>query len=88
LRRQAVYVLQLALDRLHLRAQVGNARLELIDRVVERLDLGRELGVAGTALIVLRFQRRLQGVDRSHHLVHVVGVLLHQVDQHAHALVV
>jgi hypothetical protein len=73
---------------LHLRGQIGNAGLQLIDRVVQRLDLGRKLTVAGPPLVIFCFERSLQIVDRGHHPVHIVGVLLNQIDDDAHAFII
>ena len=87
-RRHLVHILHLALDSLHLRGQVSNPRLQLIDRIIQRLNLRRKLLIACSALVVLCLQRSRQRVHRRHHLVHAVVVLLHQVDDHAHALVV
>ena len=65
--------------------QLGDAGLELVDRVVERLDLagdGVQFAVAGLAL---RIDLLLQGVDGDGHLVDVVGGLLDQVLDDAEA---
>jgi hypothetical protein len=84
LRRQAL------LGRLHvleLFADFGEARLEFVERVVERLDLTGELVDVRGGISLLFLQGGLQASDGGGHFVDRVGILLDQVFHDAHALV-
>ena len=77
-------VLPALLHVIELLADLGQARFQLVHRVVQRLDLSRNLfhaavGVAGLALHLL-----LQVVNCRVHLVDAVGALLDEVFHRAH----
>ena len=63
-----------------------DARLQLVDGIVQRLDLSGDAVHLGGGRVALRFDRLRQGVHRGGHFVHTVGGLLDQMLQNAHAL--
>ena len=68
-------------------ADLGKARLEFVERVVERLDLAAELVDAPGGVGLLLLQRVLQGAKNDGDFVDRVGIVLDQVLHDAHALV-
>jgi len=80
-------VLQLSLQILYRFIQLGNARLELVEGVVQRLHLAGDGIQLTVARLALRVNLLLQGVDSDGHLVGVVGGLFHQVLQDAEAAI-
>ncbi len=67
--------------------ELGDARLELIDGIVQRLHLAGNGVELAAGPFRLRIELLLQRIHRGGHLVGVVGGLLHQVLQHAEACV-
>jgi hypothetical protein len=84
---RALDVLQLGLQVLYRFIQLGNAGLQLVDRVVQRLHLAGDGVQLAVARLALRVDLLLQGVDGRGHLVGVVRGLLHQVLQDAEAAI-
>ena len=81
---------QTLLRRLHifeLLADFGQAHLQFIHGVVERLDLAGKLVDLRAAFALLLLQRCLQPVQSIRHFIDRVGVLLDQILHDAHALV-
>ena len=64
------------------------ARLDLVDGVVQRLDLPGDLVDLSALRLLLGLHLLVQGVDGDGHLVDGVGALLDEVLHDAHALVV
>ncbi len=78
------------LRRLHileLLAQLGEADLELVHGVVQRLNLAGDLVDVPGAILLLFVEGSLQLVDGGGYFVGGVGVLLEQIFHDAHALV-
>ncbi len=60
---------------------------QLIHRIVERLDLARELIHLAAVIALQLLQTGLESSDGRRYLVHAVGVLVHQVLHDAHAFI-
>ena len=76
-------VLQLRLQILNRLVELGDARLQLVDRIVQRLHLAGDGIQLAAARFALRVDLLLQSVHGRGHLVGVVRGLLDQVLQHA-----
>ena len=63
--------------------QLGDTRLQLVDRIVQRLHLSGDAVHFAAHRIVLRADLLLQGGHRRAHLIRLVGSLLRQVLQHS-----
>ncbi len=72
---------------LELLAQLGEADLEFVHGVVQRLNLAGDLVDLPGAILLLFVDGGLETVDRGGHFVGGIGVLLEQVLHDAHALV-
>ena len=68
-------------------ADFRQTNLEFVHGVVQRLDLPGELIDLATCVSLLLLQSVLQARERRSDFVDSIGVLLHQVLHHAHALV-
>ena len=78
------------LGRLHileLLAELGEAHLELVHGVIQRLNLSGNLVDLPGAILLLFVDGSLQPVDGDAHLIGDVGILLEQILHDAHALV-
>ena len=68
-------------------ANLAESYLQLIQRVIQRLDLARELLALRPAFALLLLEGGLQPVERVGYLVDGISVLFNQVFHYAHALV-